>query len=246
MMTPFSPTTLGLILPDRHPPQILAISFDPLAADTRLNDGFLPVTVTPKKGPDGKLAWATPPVIQGRTGIQVGLVDRNDNGNVFGVHSVEVRLDGQILFRRVFERFSYEEMDQSPWVYDDVRSRLPGRGYVVTMFRWPWETTPFGAGFGPWGGCLTEEHAGRRRLEIEIVDFGGRRAVAAGPVVVTVPEKHPREEAPLAQPLGTVRETHVNPFSVILAGTLERSVAKPSFDPSKCAMRATGSISCRP
>jgi hypothetical protein len=221
---PILPTTLGLTLPDKHPPQILAVSFDPLAADTRLNDGFLPVTVTPRKGADGKLSWTAPPVIEGRTGIQVGLVDRNDNGNVFGVHSVEVRLDGKPLFRRVFERFSYDEMDQSPWVYDDVRSRLPGRGYVVTMFRWPWETTPFGAGFGPWSGCLTEEHAGRRHLEIEIVDFGGRRVTAAGPIVVTPPGKQPLQGEPLGQSLGKVRETHVMPFAVVLAGSLERSL----------------------
>lgn len=179
---PISPAAVGLIVPDRIPPVFLSLYADPLSAETRINGGFLPATIPMKRLKDGTWAWDGVLVLEGKSGMTVGLVDHGEGGNKFGIEYMSISLDGKVLLKRSFTQYGYDENAQASWIYDYPRTSRPGAGYVYTMFRWPFETLRFSPGFGPWSGVIGEAPTGQGELSIEAVDFGGNRITAKGRV----------------------------------------------------------------
>ncbi|MBF0500296.1 MAG: M23 family metallopeptidase [Candidatus Riflebacteria bacterium] len=179
---PISPSVLGMKVPDHIFPKLLALYFDPLASDTRINGGFISQSVTLNSVASTTYSWNQPVTIAGRAGLSIGLVDTGEGGNRFGVEKLNVEIDHQRIFYRNFEKYSYDENDQCPYIYDYRRSEAPGLGYVYTLFRWPHEKTGFSDGVPAWAGTLGSEKTGRHTLTITAIDFGGNTVKAEGPI----------------------------------------------------------------
>jgi len=179
---PISPSLVGLTVPDRIPPVFLSLYADPLAAETRINGSFLPVTIPLKRRDDGTWGWDGVLILEGRSGISAGLVDNGEGGNKFGIENISMAVNGKPLLKRSFTQYAYDENTQASWIYDYPRTSRPGAGYVYTMFRWPFETLRFSPGYGPWSGVIGETPSGAGELTIEAVDFGGNSIVARGRV----------------------------------------------------------------
>jgi len=184
---PISPSAVGLQVPDRLAPIFLSLYIDPLSPDARINGGFLPVTIPLKRNHDGVWGWEAAPVLEGKCGFSVGLVDNGEGGNRFGVEHLLLALGGKPLMERHFTRYGYDENNQASWIYDYPRTSRPGAGYVYTMFRWPFETLRFSPGFGPWSGVIGDVPGNAEELSVEAVDFGGNRIFARGPVALRGP-----------------------------------------------------------
>ena len=211
---PISLSEAGFAIPDDRPPDMVALYLDPLSEATTINGGFLPVEIPFEKSGPGRYTWKSVPQISGKTGVQAGIVDTNDVGNRFGVELIVMKLDGNEIFRREFSRFSYSEMSQCPWVYDYLRSNRSGAGYVYTLFKWPFETTSFSAGYGAWDGVIGDVSPGWRELTIEAVDAGGNRVSATGLIeIVSAPVEEIIVESGLI-----LKKTHYNIFSVVAEG----------------------------
>lgn len=179
---PITPAAVGLTVPDHIPPVFLTLYVDPLSPETRINGGFLPAAVSLKRQKDGTWSWDGVPVLEGKSGFSVGLVDNGEGGNRFGIEHISIAINGRLLLRRSFSQYAYDENSQASWIYDYPRTSLPGAGYVYTMFRWPFETLRFSEGFAPWSGALGDTPGSVEELTIEAVDFGGNRIVAKGRV----------------------------------------------------------------
>lgn len=213
---PISPTSVGYQIPDRIIPVLVGITLDPLAAGTRINGQFLPYAIPVKKCPEGRYHWIEPVSISGKVGIQAGIVDQGEGGNRFGVEEIKVFLDDQLLFSRLFNRYSYDDNDQCPYVYDYHRSQRPGTGYVYTLFKWPMEKLEFSKSWPAWSGALESTSAGRRVLKITAVDFGGNLIVAEGPVVFEPPQPLTRQHRGAIE----IVDWSYQPFSVTAIGKL--------------------------
>ncbi len=179
---PISPSSLGLVAPDTSIPQAFHLHVDPLSPKTLINGGFHPVTVPLAKTGPGSYGWKQPVRLAGRAGLAIGLIDHGEGGSRFGVGSVRLELDGKALFERRFDTFSYDQNPQCPYVYDHPKTERPGTGFVYTLFRWPFDTTPFSAGAQPWAGVL-DLTPGPHAVRIVARDFAGNQVVVEGPVV---------------------------------------------------------------
>ncbi|MFZ2958733.1 MAG: M23 family metallopeptidase [Candidatus Ozemobacteraceae bacterium] len=184
---PISPSVLGMTVPDRIFPKLLALYVDPLASDTRVNGRFTSQCIPLKSLASTTYTWNQPLTIAGRAGISLGLVDMGEGDNKFGVEKIIVELDSQRIFIRNFSQYSYDENAQCSYIYDFPRSEAPGQGYVYTLFRWPQEKTRFSENLPAWAGVLGSEAVGRHSLTITAVDFGGNSVSAKGPVDVVKP-----------------------------------------------------------
>ena len=208
---PISPSLLGFVAPESSIPEALNLHVDPLAADARIEDGFRPLTIPLKAVSKGKYKWVQPIAISGRVGLHVGLIDHGEGGSKFGVETVRLEVDGKLSFERKFHRFTYGQNSQCPYVYDLPKTGRPGTGFVYTLFRWPFETTPFSEGFPPWAGAL-ELGNGRHNVAIIAKDFAGNQVEINGEVAG---EPIPPLGEPFRAPLVS-RQTEYLPFSVVV------------------------------
>ncbi|HNV71526.1 MAG TPA: M23 family metallopeptidase, partial [Candidatus Ozemobacteraceae bacterium] len=181
---PLSPTALGYVIPDRIDPDCTGVWIEPLSHGTMINGGFLPCRIPLTKSEGNFWSWDSPIRIQGRAGLAVGVLDRAEGDNRMSAAEIRLSLDGKEVFSRLFHRYSYDENRQAAYVFDAVRSAAPGLGYVVWMFKWPFENMMLSREHSAWAGVLDESGAGKR-LSISIKDFSGREAQVEGPVDVT-------------------------------------------------------------
>lgn len=209
---PISPSVLGMRVPDSLPPKLQALFIDPLSATARVNGALRPATLPLRKSGPGQYAWSGIPKISERVGLSLGLVDLGEGDNRFGVERIEVLLDGQPLFHRTFDWYSYDENSQCPWIYDVPRTERGGAGYVYTLFRWPWEKLHFSKGIEPWGGIIGRQSPGIHRLSINAVDFGGNAVAAEGQIEIEAEKREGRVFSGRLVPRGYCS----TPFSLVV------------------------------
>ncbi|RCK75279.1 MAG: hypothetical protein OZSIB_4363 [Candidatus Ozemobacter sibiricus] len=207
---PISPAMVGLIAPDTSRPEAFHVHVDPLSPETVIDGGFRPVTIPLTKTGPGRYVWKHSVHLAGRAGLHVGIIDHGEGGSRFGVDLVRLMVDGQTLFERRFQTFSYDHNPQCPYVYDHHRSERPGTGFVYTLFRWPHDTTPFAGSWPPWAGVL-DLAPGTHQVAILVADFAGNEVTIEGTVVVepALAKTHPYRGA-LA-----VRQVTYHPMAVI-------------------------------
>ncbi len=216
---PLSPTSLGYVIPDRIDPEFTGLWVEPLSFGTRVNGSFLSYRVSLKKHHGNTWTWDEPIRICGRAGLSVGVLDRAEGDNRMSAAELYLSVDDKEFFSRAFHKYSYDENRQAAYVYDAVRSAAPGLGYVVWMFKWPYESMMLSQLQKPWAGVLDSSCVGRR-LKIRIRDYSGREACAEGPLDIM----------PMVQTnkavLGTFQPKSVeHAFSgLILRGSFEQKV----------------------
>lgn len=233
---PITPAAVGLTVPDRIPPVFLTLYVDPLSPETRINGGFLPAAVSLKRQKDGTWSWDGVPVLEGKSGFSVGLVDNGEGGNKFGIEHISIAINGKLLLRRSFNQYAYDENSQASWIYDYPRTSLPGAGYVYTMFRWPFETLRFSEGFVPWSGALGDAPGSVEELTIEAVDFGGNRIVAKG----RVDTRGLRQAKNVFDGMLRVRRCHYTTYGVVAEAVLADTMHTSDYTHVRCTDASGG------
>ena len=182
---PVAPAKYGFRPADSIFPAYHSLYLEPLAHNTVIDGSFLPARYALKA--KGKGGWNLPanPGISGRTGIQLGISDTNGAGNRYGVEKITFSGNGRVLLERIFHQYSYDDNRQCPWVYDFFKCNQKNTGYVYNLFKWPFDTLPFAAGFQAWSGCITDDlFAGNRfEFKVEAADFGGNSIVLGGQIL---------------------------------------------------------------
>jgi len=229
---PISPTSVGMIIPDKIPPKLLSVYFEGLASDSLINGGFDRAAIPLKMIKPNIYSWDKPVIVSGKVGLKIGLIDTNGSGNRFGVEKIDLFLDDKILLRRVFQEYSYDENWQCTYAYDYFLSSLRGTGYVYTLFKWPAETLCYSREFPPWAGILCDELPGKHNIRIEAIDFGGNKVIAKGQVVILNPSTLSRSFCGQL----TFRNLRYNAFSVVSECdcSSKEAIVKGSFDSVKC------------
>ncbi|MBU1105478.1 MAG: M23 family metallopeptidase [Candidatus Riflebacteria bacterium] len=181
---PLAPALFGYRPSDKIIPEFHYFYVEPLSYACVIDGSFLPrrYHLTKKSGPAYSLVEV--PRVSGKIGLQAGISDTNGAGNRYGVEKVSLRVNGSQLLERIFHRYSYDQSRQATWVYDYFKSNEKGTGYVYTLFKWPFDSLYFAAGYPAWSGVLDLGATGPARTEfvVDAEDYGGNQISATGAI----------------------------------------------------------------
>ncbi len=182
---PLAPAMFGYRPADRIIPVFHHFYIEPLSYACVIDGSFLPKRYNLSKKTAVLYKLNPVPAVFGKVGLQAGISDTNGDGNRYGVENVNLHVNGQTLLERVFHRYTYDQSRQATWIYDYFKSNLKGTGYVYTMFKWPFDTLYFAAGYPAWSGAFDPGSFTGNCAEFAInaEDFGGNRISAAGTIV---------------------------------------------------------------
>jgi hypothetical protein len=182
---PLAPALFGYRPVDRIIPSFHHFYIEPMSHACVIDGSFLPKRYALEKNSATTYKLAPVPAVSGKIGLQAGISDSNGDGNRYGVENVSLKVGGKQLLERAFQRYSYEQSRQATWVYDYFKSNQKGTGYVYTLFKWPFDTLYFAAGYPAWSGLLEPGIADPACTEfvVDAEDFGGNRISAAGAIV---------------------------------------------------------------
>ena len=182
---PLAPAMFGYRPVDRIIPVFHHFYIEPMSYGCVIDGSFLPKRYNLAKKTSVLYKLNPVPAVSGKIGLQAGISDTNGDGNRYGVENVSLEVNGSALLERVFHRYSYEQSRQATWIYDYFKSNQKGTGYVYTLFKWPFDTLYFAAGFPAWSGVFDpRSYAGNcAEFAVNAEDFGGNRISAVGTIV---------------------------------------------------------------
>lgn len=127
------------------------------------------------------------PVTCGKVACQLGISDTNGFGNKYGIETINFSLNGQKLIQRDFYQYSYDTNRQCPWVYDYFKSNANGTGYVINLFKYPFETLPIAAAYPAWSGVMDNSSYQGNSASYEIIasDYGHNKVTINGDLAKT-------------------------------------------------------------
>ncbi len=182
---PMAPAMFGYRPTDRIVPVFHHFYIEPLSYACVIDGSFLPKRYHLEKKAAALYKLVQIPAIFGKVGLQAGISDTNGDGNVYGVENVSLEINDSKLLERVFHRYNYDQNRQATWVYDYFKSNQSGTGYVHTLFKWPFDSLYFAAGYPAWSGVFDPGSFPGNCAEFTVSaeDFGGNRITAAGTIV---------------------------------------------------------------
>lgn len=97
------------LIPDKRPPFVNEISFDPIDEDSRVKGTFEKL-ILPTRGRPGAYVVSGIIPIKGRVGLEYKGYDRLDaSSNYCGINFAKLYLDDQLIYNYNLEQFSFEE-----------------------------------------------------------------------------------------------------------------------------------------
>lgn len=232
---PVAPAVFGYRPVDTIFPSFHHLHIEPMAHASYIDGSFLPARLSLKKKSDSSYEISSIPQISGKFALQAGISDTNGLGNRYGVEKINLTVDDRLVIERIFHRYTYEANRQSPWVYDYFKSNQSGTGYVVNLFKLPWETLPFAEPFAPWSGVL-EPKNNVSNFRIVAEDFGHNIINAIGQLNTSpVDFSHIFTEAELHTFKFTGLEQ--TDYSLVAIGSRPAAQKNKTCRPGKVAMR---------
>lgn len=182
---PLAPAMFGYRPDDHIIPVFHHFYIEPMSYACVIDGSFLPKRYNLSKKTALLYKLNPIPAVAGKIGLQAGISDTNGDGNRYGVENINIEVNGNRLLERVFHRYTYGQSRQATWVYDYFKSNQKGTGYVYTLFKWPFDTLFFSAGYPAWSGLFEpSSFAGNcAEFSINAEDFGGNRISAVGSIV---------------------------------------------------------------
>lgn len=179
---PLAPSIFGYRPEDNISPTFHWYYVEPMAHAAVVDGSFLPARYNLKNSGNGRYRLTDVPMVHGKVAMQAGISDTNGAGNRYGVEKVTLTADGRKLLERTFHKYSYDDNNQCPWVYDYFKSNQKNTGYVVNLFKWPFDTLPMAEGYEAWSGCVDSAGfaQGSMNFVVEAVDFGNNNIRAEG------------------------------------------------------------------
>lgn len=176
---PVAPALYGYRPDDSIFPVFHHLHIEPMSHACFIHGSFLPSRFALKKKSPALYYLGEMPDISGKFALQAGISDTNGLGNRYGVEKISLSMGDKLLIERFFHRYSYDDNRQSPWIYDYFKSNESGTGYVVNLFKFPYETLPSASGFPAWSGLINPDQ-GKNAFNIVAEDFGGNIINAEG------------------------------------------------------------------
>ena len=184
---PVAPCKFGFRPKDNIYPTLYNFYVEPMEYGAVIDGSFKAQKYTlTKKTKDAYTIDATP-VTCGNVACQIGVADTNGFGNKYGIETLSFSINGAKLIQREFYNFSYDNSRQCPWVYDYFKSNMTGTGYVVNLFKLPYETLPIAQNYVAWSGVFNNDSYQGNTASIEVIatDYGNNRATAKGSISKT-------------------------------------------------------------
>ena len=171
---PIAPAKFGYRPQDTIYPNVYNLYVEPMEYGAVIDGSFLGKCYPIKKRTKSLYEVKNTPVVCGKVGIQAGISDTNGAGNKYGIETISLTVNGKKLIQRDFYQYSYDTNRQCPWVYDYYKSNQSGTGYVYNLFKWPFDSLPFAAGYTGWSGILSSDNFDNQGAKYEIFasDFG--------------------------------------------------------------------------
>lgn len=192
---PLDPFLHGFSLADTMKPVIRSVEFIPL--DSAATG---PLRFEAIRTDAGRYAVCDTVRLSGSTGLSIQTHDLlNEDSGRLAPHIIEVSVDGVMVARVAFERFSFAHADQVDLVYDIDRVRRE-RAYFFRMFRQPGELL--------WDrefdrdGVLTGRGAGFQQVRVVVLDRAANSAILEFVVEEAQSEKPLACETPVATDAG--------------------------------------------
>lgn len=188
---PFNPLLTNLSIPDSRPPQLQALSVEPLHYNS-LIEGHKRILTRAPRIRNGVYDFGSINV-QGAVGLGINAFDQADKvHNVYAVYELELSLDDKMLFSSRVDSFSYSETNQMflDRVYPILKKTRKGyqRMYVVDG-----NTLPFYKKTNSKG--VLDLPDGSHTLRITARDFFGNTSRAKVTLNVGKPSTHKRTKS---------------------------------------------------
>ncbi len=179
---PVAPAKFGFRPKDNIYPSLYNFYLEPMEYGAVIDNSFLGQKYSMTKKSKELSYVAKTPVVCGRVGTQVGIADTNGMGNKYGIESIKLIVNGKKLIQRDFYQYSYDNTRECPFVFDYFKSNMTGTGYVINLFKFPFETLPFSKEYRAWSGIISHEaYSGNSALfEIYSSDYGSNNVSVTG------------------------------------------------------------------
>lgn len=181
---PIAPCKFGFRPKDNIYPSLHHFHIEPMEYGAVIDDSFLGKKYNLTKKTKEVYSVANNPVISGKVGFQIGISDTNGMGNKYGIENISLSLNGKKLIQRDFYQYSYDNTRQCPFVFDYFKSYMTGTGYVINMFKYPFETLPFSKDYSAWSGVIDSNTFATNVVPFEINsnDYGSNKVKVSGSV----------------------------------------------------------------
>jgi len=127
---PVNPLRYLAAFPDRQPPRLRSVTWQPVDAGARV-DGDFRRRVDALHGPHA----GAPPRLTGRIAIAVDADDSLSSDNRCGLYEIGVEVDGRPWYRLRFDRLRFDRVHLSGLLYDLPRSALSPVHYLYKLYR---------------------------------------------------------------------------------------------------------------
>ncbi len=179
---PIAPCKFGFRPKDNIFPSVYNLYVEPMEYGAVIDGSFLGQKYSLVKKTKAIYNLSSSPVTCGKVGLQIGISDTNGMGNKYGIESINLVLNGKKLIQRDFYQYSYDNTRQCPFVFDYFKSNMTGTGYVINLFKYPFETLPFSKDYPAWSGIIDNEtYLGQSApFEISSFDYGSNNVSVKG------------------------------------------------------------------
>ena len=154
---PVAPCKFGFRPKDNIFPTFYNLYVEPMEYGAVIDGSFLGQKYSLTKKTKAIYYLASTPVTCGKVGLQIGISDTNGMGNKYGVENINLTVNGKKLIQRDFYQYSYDNTRQCPFVFDYFKSNMTGTGYVINLFKYPFETLPFSKDYPAWSGVINND-----------------------------------------------------------------------------------------
>lgn len=178
---PIAPCQFGFRPKDDIPPSFYKFYIEPMEYGAVIDNSFFGKTYSLYKK-KGLFKVSGQPEISGKVGMQIGIADTNGMGNKYGIEGISLFLNGEKLIQRKFYQYSYDNTRECPFVFDYFKSNMTGTGYVINMFKYPFETLPFAQDYPAWSGVIDSKKLATDTVPFEIssYDYGSNGIILNG------------------------------------------------------------------
>jgi hypothetical protein len=151
---PIAPAKFGFRPKDNIFPSVYNLYIEPMEYGAVIDNSFLGKKYSLTKKTKALFYLPDSPTTSGKVGMQLGIADTNGMGNKYGIESINLSINGKKLIQRDFYQYSYDNTRECPLVFDYFKSNMTGTGYVINLFKYPFETLPFSKDYRPWSGVI--------------------------------------------------------------------------------------------
>ncbi len=179
---PIAPAKFGFRPKDNIFPSVYNLYIEPMEYGAVIDNSFLGKKYSLTKKTKALFYLPDSPTTSGKVGMQLGIADTNGMGNKYGIESINLSLNGKKLIQRDFYQYSYDNTRECPFVFDYFKSNMTGTGYVINLFKYPFETLPFSRDYRAWSGVIdNNSYAGESApFEIYSYDYGSNAISVSG------------------------------------------------------------------